>query len=113
METWRDVVGYEGIYQVSDHGQVKGVARPRSKGGLLAQGRTNGYPCLVLAHNGTRTVKVHVLVAAAFLGPRPAGYDVMHLNANRADNRVENLRYGTRSENMFQRWDDQRKAATV
>lgn len=112
-ELWRDVVGYEGIYQVSSHGRVRGVARERSKGGILRQGTSSGYPCLGLALNGIRTVKVHWLVAEAFLGPRPERYDVMHLNADRTDNRVENLKYGTRSENMAQRWADERRRRTA
>jgi len=48
---------------------------------------------------------VHSLVAEAFLGPRPAGYDIMHLNGDRKDNRAANLRYGTRKENLNQTYE--------
>lgn len=44
---------------------------------------------------------VHVLVAESFIGPKPEGLEVRHLNGNPEDNRVENLAYGTRSENVL------------
>ena len=44
--------------------------------------------------------KVHDLIARAFLGNRPKGYDVDHINGNRSDNRPSNLRYVTRSQNL-------------
>jgi hypothetical protein len=47
---------------------------------------------------------VHRLVLLAFVGPCPAGHEVLHLNHQPADNRLENLRYGTRSENIAMDW---------
>jgi hypothetical protein len=44
---------------------------------------------------------VHSLIALAFLGKRPQGYDVMHIDGTRTNNKLNNLKYGTRSENML------------
>ena len=49
---------------------------------------------------GGRSLKVHQLVAAAFLGPCPPGMEVRHANGQKDDNRLENLSYGTHQENM-------------
>ncbi len=53
---------------------------------------------------------VHALVALAFIGPRPDGYDVMHIDGTRTNNAVGNLRYGTRSENCLQAYAEGRRA---
>jgi hypothetical protein len=109
-ETWLPVVGYEGRYEVSDHGRVRSLARvvPGGRGGLRpipARVRvlmldTHGYPFLQLwKENRHKNAKVHRLVLAAFVGPCPAGLEVRHLNGKPTDNRLGNLAYGTHSEN--------------
>ncbi len=61
----------------------------------------NGYLEVYVCADGKRKHRtVHSLVADAFLGTRPEGYDVMHINGDRADNRVANLCYGSRSANL-------------
>ena len=114
-EEWRDVVGYEGFYAVSSRGRVKSLARVVSYSSwmhgpvdrnvperILGSGMSAGYRLFTLWKEGRRqAVRGHTLVAKAFLGPCPiAGMEVLHGNGDRADNRVENLRWGTRSENM-------------
>lgn len=95
MAEWRDIPGYEGLYQVSDQGEVRGRHRYRA---LIMQ--KNGYLGLSLLNRGERrTWLAHQLVALAFLGPRPEGADVRHLNGQCLDNRLANLTYGSRSEN--------------
>ena len=63
----------------------------------------DGYAAVKLRLNNSvsRTRLVHRLVAAAFLGPCPDGQEVLHGNGQRLDNRLENLRYGTRQENVM------------
>jgi hypothetical protein len=102
MTEWRPIPGYESNYHVSDGGQVKSLPRNTTRGGILrpAPSKQPGYPSVVLWRDGKqRTFKVHQLVAAAFLGPRPDGMEVRHLNGDRLDCRLANLRYGTRAEN--------------
>lgn len=104
-EQWRPVVGYEGAYEVSDLGQVRSMDRlVPCKGGfrssrgqtLKATPRPSGYLQVGLAG---KSALVHSLVARAFLGERPSGYEVCHNNGDPADNRVVNLRIDTISSN--------------
>lgn len=113
VETWKPVVGYEGKYEVSDLGRVRSVTRtitqlgrggvPFSRGvvgRVLRPGvASNGYPTVAIGRYNTRTV--HSLVAEAFLGPCPAGCEVLHLDGTRTNSVLSNLRYGTRSENIY------------
>lgn len=113
MEVWRDIPGYEGVYQVSDMGRVKSLERVimRSNGiprlireRMLALSPSNkqGHLSANLSVDGVlRPRKVHSLVMLAFVGPRPAGCEIRHLNSNHTDNRLCNLSYGTKSENMI------------
>lgn len=108
-ERWRDIEGYEGLYEVSDLGRVRSmdriVAHPmgptRLKGRMMRAWQDNkGYPMVILYRDGTRrSTKVHAIVAAAFLGPRPPQHEVCHVDGTRTNNRVSNLRYDTRYEN--------------
>ena len=77
-------------------GQVK-----RNKSGrILRPWLNHGYEQVSLCKNGiTVRRSVHDLVAAAFLGPKPKGFEVNHINGNRSDNRACNLEYVTRKEN--------------
>lgn len=113
-EQWRPVPGYEGFYEVSDRGNVRGLDRivdVKGQGKRKLRGRTlskavsnTGYLAVSLRKNGThKTILVQYLVADAFLGPRPDGMQLCHNNGNHVDNRAENLRWDTRSGNMLDR----------
>lgn len=102
-EEWRPVGGYEGLYEVSNHGRVYSRPRPSTSGGFLRQQarRQDGYMELALCNDGhRRMVRVHVLVMETFIGQCPSGMEIRHLNGNPADNRLSNLAYGTHSENL-------------
>jgi hypothetical protein len=106
-ENWRAVPGYEGRYEVSDHGRVRSLDREivRRSGArywhvgrvLIAGANLDGYP---MAQLEGKRFGVHVLVAAAFIGPRPEGMQVNHKNGVKTDNRPPNLEYVTASENV-------------
>lgn len=110
VEQWKDVIGYEGYYQVSNLGRVRSVDRvvrgrqnstKKLKGRILQSLPINGYGYLIvnLYKNGTkRTDRVHQLVARAWIGPCPNGQQVRHGPNGKLDNSVFNLCYGTRSE---------------
>lgn len=104
-EEWRDVVGYEGEYMVSSLGRVRSMPGGKRHVKILKQGLSGkpGNQYALVGLRGTDSKAVHVLVAAAFIGPRPGRLDVCHNNGDRLDNRVENLRYGTRTENALDR----------
>ena len=114
-EEWKSVVGYEGKYEVSSLGKARGVRRvaedgKRIKGKYLSMNSfTNGYRVFSLTVSGvTKQKKASILVAEAFIGPRPQGMVVCHNNSVRNDDRLENLRYDTNSSNML----DKRKNGT-
>lgn len=101
QEEWRQIPGWPG-YLVSDHGRVRSPHSWRGQPNriLLGNPSVQGYPTVTLCSAGERRrTRVHVLVAEAFLGPRPEGQVIRHLDGNQLNNRPENLRYGTPGEN--------------
>jgi hypothetical protein len=115
METWRAVVGFERLYEVSDLGRVRSLDRVvqtgrgerKYKGRLLKRIKHNsgkGRSLVGLSRRGEQRLHlVAHLVADAFLGPRPPGTVLRHLNDDPGDDRAENLMYGTYSDNAFDR----------
>ncbi|HCJ8610313.1 TPA: HNH endonuclease [Escherichia coli] len=102
-EEWRDVVGYEGVYMVSNMGNIRSMKRygrteTRDRPSMMSH---DGYKQIGLSKAGkTKMEKVHLLVLKAFVGPRPSEIHVArHLNNNRADARLDNLAWGTKKEN--------------
>lgn len=95
MEEWKPVAGFEGVYEISDGGSV------RSKNGLLAVTfSADGYGRVSFKAGGKRVGRtIHRVVLEAFVGLRPAGYHARHLNGDKSDNRLSNLRWGTVAEN--------------
>lgn len=90
---WKETA-YPG-YVVSDEGEVRGPTGRVLRPGPV--GKRKEYRQVSCGRR--RSVRVHVLVAEAFLGPRPEGHHVAHLNGNAADNRAANLAYKTPKEN--------------
>lgn len=106
---WRWIPSYENIYQVSNTGEIRSFSTIDSMG-RIHPGRIikqslnphNGYFQVGLHKQGSAITKtVHILVASAFLGKRPDGYDINHINGNKTDNRLENLEYCTKSRNTI------------
>lgn len=100
-ERWRNVVGYEGSYLVSDLGRVFSLPKKTTYGRILSPGHnTYGYQRVCLSKNGRKeTRSVHRLVAEAFIANPDNKQEVNHINGIRDDNRAENLEWATRSEN--------------
>jgi hypothetical protein len=98
VEQWKPVLGYEGLYEVSDQGRVRSLR----SGKLMRQSVANtGYMQLNLSGNdGPQLKHAHRLVLEAFVGPCPNGMEGCHANGNRQDNRLNNLRWDTRKGNM-------------
>lgn len=111
-EQWKAVPGYEGLYEVSDQGNIRSLDRlsadgRRLKGKPVAQASdAGGYRLTWLHKNSKRQMFiVHRLVLSAFVGPCPEGMEGCHDNGDPADNRLENLRWDTKSANCLQKVD--------
>lgn len=107
-EAWRPVVGYEGVYSVSNLGRVRRELPTSNtqQGKFLRQHKRNGYPSVSLCVNGIpRTFVVHRLVASSFLGLPNARQVANHKNGLKTDNRVENLEWVTSSRNIKHAYD--------
>jgi len=103
FEEWRDIAGYENLYQVSNFGQVRHTQRI---GKPIKQSMIrNGYMKLLLCKdNKTKTVMVHRLVALAFVENPENKAEVNHKDGNKKNNSVDNLEWMTRSENLKHRY---------
>jgi len=121
-ERWLPVVGFEGTYEVSDHGRVRSLDRvisftARWKSGIVRTIQTkkpgmmlkpgiasHGYPTVALSRceGGQRLYGshcVHILVLTAFTGPCPPGLEACHNDGNRKNPYLNNLRWDTREAN--------------
>lgn len=116
-EQWRPVVGYEGHYEVSDHGRVRSIERKTwfinrwgqeiqrvvpAKIRELSTHPNGGHQYLTLHRDGKRKQWfVHQLVLLSFAGERPEGAnEVRHLDGNPKNNFLDNLAYGSHGENV-------------
>lgn len=105
MEIWKDVPGWEGLYQVSDLGIIRSLDRavPRGDGFMNLKGKITAQTLMLdgsgrlmvklCRNNGSKPRYVHTLVALAFLGERPDKHEIHHIDENVRNNRLSNLEY--------------------
>ena len=108
IEVWKDIPGYEGLYQISSLGKVKSLPRKSWNGFVFINRKerilknvltTTGYFSVSLYRNDNKKFnQVHRLVLLAFIGK--SELDVNHKNGIKTDNRIENLEYLTRADNQ-------------
>lgn len=115
LEIWKDIPGYEGLYQVSSFGRVKSLARitlynnkyTTVRERILKNGiNSRRYFGVVLYKQGIKkSINVHQLVAMAFFDHKQSGYKwvINHKDFNPLNNRVENLEIVTQRENANQK----------
>ena len=115
-EIWKDIIGFESCYQVSNKGRVKSLYRKitsiKGRSYMLKERilkpstNGNGYKKFTLKNKGlTKYVYSHKLVAMAFLSHKPCGYKLVvnHIDHNILNNNVENLELVTQRENTSRR----------
>lgn len=121
-EIWKDIPGHEGAYQVSNRGRVRSlprcVLRHYSDGrppteiryfGKILSARAKSCGHLNVSLGAGNTKLVHRLVLLAFVGPPKEGQECLHKNGKPADNRLSNLKWGSRLENK----SDERRHARL
>lgn len=110
-EKWKSIKGFEGLYEVSNFGNVRSLPRSHRtsrgcgvqtiKGRLLKKHLNKGYYQVTLSKESkTRSKLVYQLVGNAFIGQKPKGMTVNHKNGISSDDRVSNLEYCTHQENI-------------
>lgn len=106
-EIWKDIKGYEGLYQVSNLGRVKSLdivdrlGRKHKSNIKYQNDNGNGYLIVNLKHNGKqKNHLVHRLVAEAFIENPENKKEVNHIDGDKLNNRVDNLEWVSRSENL-------------
>jgi hypothetical protein len=98
-EEWRDIIGYKGLYQVSNLANVKSLGRDR----LLKLTEINKYGHKIAQlwkNNKKQNILVHRLVLEVFVGPCPDGMECCHGSNGVIDNSLENICWGTRKKNQ-------------
>lgn len=111
IEEWRAIPGWEGYYEASSQGRIRSVDRvietktgpQRYKSKIISPAlEKSGHLRVNLMRNGKpHTQRVHRLVLMTFCGHPPEGMEACHWNDIGSDNRLENLRWGTRSDNTY------------
>lgn len=120
-EIWKDVVGYEGIYKVSNLGRVKSISKLKYNGRIYFMTKeimmcqsndSSGYKFIALTNNGKmKSKRVHQLVAMAFLDHVPCGFKLVvdHINNIKSDNRLCNLQILTHQANILKYHSNKRR----
>src|SRR5438445_1765950 len=109
-EIWKVIAGWEALYEISNKGRCRRIAAwKRGMHGqlpyVLNPGTRGRYLIVLLHSDGVKQVRsVSELVAEAFIGPRPPGMQINHIDGNRRNNSAENLEYVTCAENIRHAW---------
>lgn len=123
MDTWVDIPGFEGFYEVSDKGVVRSKERSvlsRNRFGEFVRTYksaekapgvgTDGYPMVSLCRDGKqKSYRLSRIVLLSFIGPGPDGAEACHSDHNKLNNELENLHWGTRRENEAEKTQSGRR----
>ncbi|MCP3684793.1 MAG: hypothetical protein GY861_19160 [bacterium] len=109
-EVWKDIAGYEGLYQVSNKGRVKRTSTRRWSGQVWYDceerirkpviTKRGYYAVMLYKDNKHKGKNIHTLLLETFVSKRPLGMQCRHLDGNPLNNNLDNLAWGTVKENM-------------
>lgn len=108
MEVWKDIKGYEGLYQASNLGNIKSLNYRNTKKEKILKGGINpsGYIIVGLHINNKRkSITAHKVIATTFIENPNNLSEINHLNGIKTDNSVNNLQWCTHKENMRHAYD--------
>lgn len=100
VEKWKEVVGYEGLYLISNFGRMYSVRSSKIMKTPIHKVKGYYYVSLTDINSKVRVAFIHVLVTEAFIGKRPEGKLVGHIDQNKLNNYVGNLEYCTSAKNI-------------
>ena len=98
MERWLPVVGYEGIYEISDLGNLRNTITGKTKKFTVVKGDARPF-VLLWRNNKPKAKRAHQIVLEAFIGPRPDGTEGCHNDGDPTNNALSNLRWDTSKNN--------------
>lgn len=109
-EIWKDISGYEGLYQISNTGEVFSTKRYGTRGGILRLSKYKDYYIVGLTRNGKhKKYRVHRLVAQTFIHNPENKPCVNHIDCNSLNNNLNNLEWCTYSENLIHSYKTMRR----
>jgi NUMOD4 motif/HNH endonuclease len=102
MEQWKNVIGFEGLYEVSNHGNVRSIKTNKIKNPTI--NKKDNRPFLNLwKENKQKIMRPHKMVLEAFVGKCPEGMECCHNDGNSFNNHIDNLRWDTHKSNIHDR----------
>ena len=102
MEQWKPIIGFEDIYEVSDHGNIRSLKSNKLKK-ISFDKTTNRLFVNLWKNNKQNVVRVHKLVLETFVGKCPEGMECCHNDGNSLNNHLSNLRWDTHTNNIHDR----------
>ena len=104
IESWKEIPGYEGIYEISDLGRIRSINRTkvdrngklsRYQGQIMTTTRKAGRPstCILTSKGDRKCEKVGELVLKTFVGRRAQGHTISYLDGNNTNDKLENLEW--------------------
>lgn len=114
-EIWKNIDGYEGLYKISNLGRVSTTKRKGTNQEVISQhDDMHGYLQVQLFKDGVgKRFKIHRLIAKAFIPNHENKPTVDHINRNRRDNRIENLRWATHKEQRSNQTSGEKKVVAT
>ena len=105
-EIWKPIINYENLYEISNYGRIKGLKNAYHKIDRFIKPSlsktTNYYRVNLYKNSKVKCIYLHIFLAENFIGAKPSNkHEVRHLDGNRLNNKLENLKWGTRSENVI------------